>query len=81
MNLRIVSGFRTQAEQEALYRLYRAGSGNLAARPGYSNHQDGKALDLNTRDPGVYAWLTRNGARFGFKRTVPSERWHWEKRR
>jgi hypothetical protein len=80
VTLRIVSGFRTYEEQEELYRLYRAGRGNLAARPGHSNHQDGRALDLNTSDGGVYRWLTNNARRFGFKRTVPSERWHWEYR-
>ena len=36
------------------------------------------ALDLDTASAGVYAWLNANGARFGFKRTVPSEAWHWE---
>ncbi|MCO5165485.1 MAG: D-alanyl-D-alanine carboxypeptidase family protein [Planctomycetes bacterium] len=80
VRLRVVSGFRTQAEQEVLYRRYRQGRGNLAARPGHSNHQNGKALDLNTRDSGVLRWLNRNASRFGFRRTVPSEPWHWEVR-
>lgn len=80
VTLRINSGFRTYEEQERLYRLYRQGRGNLAAKPGYSNHQDGKALDLNTATPGVLSWLNRNAARFGFRRTVPSEPWHWELR-
>lgn len=80
VRLRVVSGFRTQAEQEVLYRRYRQGRGNLAAKPGFSNHQNGKALDLNTRDSGVLRWLNRNASRFGFRRTVPSEPWHWEVR-
>jgi hypothetical protein len=46
---------------------------NLAAAPGYSNHQSGRALDLT-----VSSWLANNAARFGFKRTVPSEAWHYE---
>lgn len=74
----IVSGFRTYDEQARLRRLYEQGRGNLAAQPGYSNHQDGRALDLNTADPGVYRWLNRHAAAYGFKRTVPSESWHWE---
>lgn len=81
VHLRVVSGYRTQAEQSYLYSCYvncSCNGCNLAARPGYSNHQSGKALDLNTRDPGVYTWLTNNAARFGFRRTVPSEIWHWE---
>ncbi|MDP3276302.1 MAG: M15 family metallopeptidase [Deltaproteobacteria bacterium] len=78
VSISIVSGFRTMAEQQELYRRYLAGTGNLAARPGYSNHQSGLALDLNTSSGGVYAWLTSNGGRYGFIRTVPSEIWHWE---
>lgn len=80
VTLVVVSGFRTMQKQRELYALYKRGRGNLAAPPGYSNHQSGLALDLNARAPGVYAWLTRNGAKFGFIRTVPSENWHWEKR-
>lgn len=81
VTIRIVSGFRTQSEQQYLYNCYRncnCNNCNLAARPGYSNHQSGHALDLNTSSPGVYNWLSANAGRFGFKRTVPSEKWHWE---
>ncbi len=77
--LYVVSGFRTMAKQRELYRLYKQGKGNLAAPPGYSNHQSGKALDLNTHAKGVYGWLTKNGKKYGFRRTVPSEIWHWER--
>jgi LAS superfamily LD-carboxypeptidase LdcB len=80
VQIRIVSGFRSYAEQDRLYKLYLAGRGNLAARPGYSNHQDGHALDLNASAPGVYSWLSRRARSFGFIRTVPSENWHWEYR-
>lgn len=81
VNIRIVSGFRTQAEQQYLYNCHvncNCNDCNLAARAGYSNHQSGHALDLNHRDAGVLNWLNNNGARFGFRRTVPSEAWHWE---
>lgn len=81
VSIRIVSGFRTNSEQERLYGCYvncNCNSCNLAARPGYSNHQSGSALDLNTSSGGVLNWLNNNGARFGFRRTVPSENWHWE---
>ena len=79
--LRVVSGFRSHAEQSYLYNCYQTcscNSCNLAAVPGYSNHQSGHALDLNTSSGGVYAWLQKHAAKFGFKRTVPSEPWHWE---
>jgi len=26
----------------------------------------------------VLRWLERNARRFGFRRTVPTEPWHWE---
>lgn len=74
--LSISSGFRTMAEQKYLYGCYLSGrcnGGNLAAKPGYSNHQSGVALDLSTS-----TWLANNAGRFGFKRTVPSESWHYE---
>jgi hypothetical protein len=81
VNLKVVSGFRTMAEQTYLYNCYihcSCNNCNLAAKPGYSNHQSGHALDLNTSSSGVLAWLNAHGASYGFKRTVPSEDWHWE---
>jgi hypothetical protein len=78
VHLRIVSGFRTMEHQQALYRAYRQGRGNLAAIPGNSNHQSGHALDLNTSAPGVLRWLDRHARAYGFRRTVPTESWHWE---
>lgn len=64
-----------------LYHCYKTRScngGNPAAPPGYSNHQSGHALDLNTSASGVYSWLSNHGRAYAFRRTVPSERWHWE---
>ena len=81
VNLVVVSGFRTQSEQQYLYNCYTScscNSCNLAAKPGFSNHQSGHALDLNTASPGVLHWLNNHAGSFGFKRTVPSEDWHWE---
>jgi hypothetical protein len=81
VSIRVVSGFRTNAEQKYLYNCYVTKScngGNLAARPGYSNHQSGHALDLNTSAPGVSSWLNNHADEYGFKRTVAGEPWHWE---
>jgi len=81
VEIRISSGFRTMAEQQYFYDCYtncNCNDCNLAARPGYSNHQSGHALDLNTSSAGVLRWLNARGAEFGFERTVPSEDWHWE---
>lgn len=76
IRLTLSSGFRTMAEQEYLYNCYktrRCNNGNLAARPGYSNHQNGVALDISTS-----TWLAKNASKFGFVRTVASEPWHYE---
>jgi len=81
VNIKVVSGFRTYAEQLYLYNCYincNCNNCNLAAKPGYSEHNSGHALDLNTAAGGVYSWLTSNAGKYGFKRTVPSETWHWE---
>ena len=72
--------------QAYLRRLFENGIGNLASKPGYSNHQNGIAFDLNTSGSGgtgtgtVYNWLKENSWKFGFIRTVRSEHWHWEYR-
>jgi len=57
------------------------------ARPGYSNHNSGLAIDLNCGgakfnnfDQGIYEWLLLNAYKYGFVRTVSTEEWHWEYR-
>lgn len=78
--LSVTTAFRDMAYQQTLYARYVAGTGSLAAKPGYSNHQAGTALDLATArgTNTAYHWLVKNAARFGWKRTVSSEPWHWE---
>lgn len=81
VDIHINSGFRTMADQEYFWMCYQCcccNNCNLAAQPGYSNHQSGHALDLNASAPGVYNWLAEHGGEFGFTETVPSENWHWE---
>jgi LAS superfamily LD-carboxypeptidase LdcB len=81
VRIHINSGFRSMAQQRYLYHCYKTkkcNGGHLAAPPGYSNHQSGHALDLNTSASHVYSWLSNHGRAYGFRRTVPSERWHWE---
>lgn len=84
--LQVNSAFRTNEQQQALYDAwvaFQAGTGpkaNLAAKPGFGPHQAGTAVDVES-DNGrnaAFHWLTANAARFKFKRTVPSEPWHWE---
>lgn len=80
VTLSVASAWRSMDQQKILYAMYLNHTGNLAAQPGYSNHQNGIAVDINTS--GVHAdafrWLTDNAEDYGFIRTVPSEIWHWE---
>lgn len=49
------------------------------APPGWANHQHGKAYDFNVQAvEAVYPWLVGNAHRYGFVRTQPSQRRHWE---
>ena len=80
LGLIVASGTRTRAEQAELYRLWQAGRGNLAAAPGYSNHEESgpagpRALDVwdTGRDAGVTVagtkranWLRANAPEYGF---------------
>lgn len=53
------------------------------ARPGYSMHERGLAIDfqangsfINSRSNPGFVWLAANAGRFGFI-NLPSEPWHW----
>jgi D-alanyl-D-alanine carboxypeptidase len=81
IDLWIRNGFRSQEHQEWLYQAWRSGWGNRAARPGHSNHQNGRALDIHLDSPATFVWLEANARRFGFRRTVKGEPWHWEYRK
>jgi D-alanyl-D-alanine carboxypeptidase len=76
------SGYRTRQEQYRLYQRYLRGKGPRAARPGRSNHQLGIAVDVYVGGLAsrTYGWLAAHACRHGFRRTVPSEPWHWEYR-
>jgi LAS superfamily LD-carboxypeptidase LdcB len=78
VTLSIRSGFRSYDKQAKLYKKYRRGEGNLAAPPGFSNHESGRALDIYITDHKAFDWLQAHGAQYGFHRTVPGEAWHWE---
>lgn len=71
---RITDGFRSLAAQMDVYRRKR---GIVpVARPGTSVHGLGFAADL-ALTKAQFAWLKRNGARFGLW-NLPSESWHWQ---
>ena len=68
-----VSGFRTPADQDELYERY----GSPRAVPsGWSNHQDGHAIDI-VMSTAVEAWMSAHAGEYGFIRPT-YEDWHWE---
>lgn len=85
-DLKVNSGGRSYADQAAAYARYKAGKGNLAAPPGHSVHEKGRAVDFggpiqNARSR-EHLWLQANAGRWGFKWTGKNfkqfEPWHWE---
>lgn len=75
------SGYRSFAEQDRLYKRYLAGEGPLAAKPGHSNHNLGRAADVGdakNNDVGADAHNRAALARFGLCLPVRGERWHVE---
>lgn len=83
VTLQLNSGWRSYSHQAQLYSDFVTGRRKaVVAKPGHSNHQSGIALDIETGNGSneAFAWLNRRAAEFGFKRTVPSEPWHWELR-
>lgn len=83
ISLRSVSAYRSYSYQEQLYERYVDQSGTEAAdtfsaRPGYSEHQTGLALDINTASSSAhfeeseeFAWLEEHCAQFGFLLRYP----------
>jgi D-alanyl-D-alanine carboxypeptidase/LysM domain len=70
-----MSGYRSYAQQAELYRRYLAGAGPLAAPPGASAHETGRALDVAT--PAGRRAVDLLGAPFGWQKIeAPSEWWH-----
>ena len=58
-------------------RYVRTSGAGMVAIPGTSTHGNGLALDVSTRSS-AHAWLVKHGERFGWKRTIRSEPWHFE---
>jgi hypothetical protein len=75
--LMILSGRRSWGEQQRLYELYLAG-GNLAARPGTSNHEKGLAADLALFDGLTWRLVHAEAEIRGLRFPIPGESWHAE---
>ena len=71
-----MSSYRTLAQQKLLYAQYLSG-GNLAAKPGYSNHGWGVAVDVATLQ--MRQLIDRIGEPYGWAKKwsdAPTEYWH-----
>ncbi|MFO0663476.1 MAG: M15 family metallopeptidase [Polyangiaceae bacterium] len=82
VTLSVNSGFRTMSEQRYFYNCYvtqSCNNGHFAYEPGYSNHQSGRAIDLQISDHPKFRTLLKTLELTDlWKETVPDERWHWE---
>ena len=93
----ITSGYRSYSYQSQLYNYYCSVDGQAiadtySARPGYSEHQSGMALDINYADSSFTGsptalWLEKNSWKYGFILRYPAgkesitgykyESWHF----
>jgi hypothetical protein len=80
VTLRVASArvaYRSRADQDYFWDLYLHHGGALAARPGFSNHGLGLAVDFAT--PQMRAIVDRIGRKYGWAKAwsdAPSEWWH-----
>ena len=73
IGLLVVSGFRSDAEQAALFAAHP--DPRWVAPPGHSLHRCATELDLGPDS--AYAWLAANAGRFGFLQRYSWEAWHY----
>lgn len=76
LNIYLSSGFRSYSDQSAIYNNYvnnygQATADTFSARPGYSEHQTGLAIDVNTIDDSFAGtpeavWLENHAHEYGF---------------
>ena len=85
IKLQVNDSWRSNEKQAYLYQgrkdyLARGGTPPVfhpAGRPGYSKHQSGIGIDINTYPHPHFKWCVNHAHRFGFKRNVKGESWHW----
>ena len=71
--LLVVSGFRSDAEQAALFAAHP--DPTWVAPPGKSLHRCGTEVDIGPES--AYGWLAANASRFGFLKRYSWEPWHF----
>lgn len=94
----VASAYRSYADQQASYgkwtNFYGQGAGGMSARPGYSQHQLGTAVDFTNAEAGyklwqpfggttASAWLKTNAPKYGYVLSYPEGKYnetgyHWE---
>ncbi len=73
LTLVVNSGFRSDAEQAALFAAHP--DPTWVAPPGHSLHRCATELDLGPES--AYGWLAANASRFGFLQRYSWEAWHY----
>lgn len=73
LDLVVVSGFRSDAEQARLFAEHP--DPKWVAPPGHSLHRCATELDLGPES--AYGWLAANASRFGFVQRYSWEAWHY----
>ncbi len=73
VTLTVSSGFRSDAEQAALFAAHP--DPQWVAPPGHSLHRCATELDLGPES--AYGWLAAHAARFGFEQRYDWEAWHY----
>ncbi|MCW2920511.1 MAG: penicillin-resistant DD-carboxypeptidase [Thermoleophilia bacterium] len=78
--IEVISGWRTRHEQEDLYDSFLSGAGNLAAVPGTSNHETGRAADVYVDGVALASvdGMSAKAAALGLHFPVQGEAWHVE---
>jgi len=83
INLVIFSGYRSYNKQSSLYYDTYKEDDSISARPGFSEHQTGYAVDISIRtvgleedfqDTNTYKWLLDNSYKYGFILRFPDEK-------
>jgi hypothetical protein len=71
------SGYRSIERQRQLWEASDR-SGHMVARPGHSQHNFGRAVDLHYGDPAASQWAHANAQQYGLTFPMSYEPWHIE---